>query len=149
MGEGTPPQYKFGEQSMEKLIDLFKAAPLRKEFKTKEFSFILRTLTSEELTSVLKRADLLSTSEDTKIFIAKQLTLAYSLESINGVEVLAIPEIAQMRAKEKDLDKVDLMMRVLGEFDAETISDLYACYNTVVVENNKKRESLKKDLVAQ
>ena len=136
---------------MEKLINLFQAGTVVKEFKTKNLSFKMKTLTADELLDVLRHSDLQSTSPETKIFTAKKWTLAYALESVNGIEIMAIPEIAQLRAsnKEKEFTKEELLLKILGSFDAELIEDLYQCYDRMVVENNKKREELKKDLVAQ
>ena len=136
---------------MEKLIDLFQAGTNTKEFKSKNLSFKMRTLTADELLDVFRRADLQSTSPETKIYLAKQITIAYALESINGVEILAIPEIAKLKADLKDekLTKTDLLLKIIGSFDADTIEDLYKCYNILIAENEKKREELKKDLVAQ
>lgn len=136
---------------MESLIDLFQAKSAVKEFKTTNLSFKLRTLTTDELIDVLRRADLVSTSDTTKIFVAKKLTVAYSLEAVNGVEVMALPEIARLRAdeKNKDLSKVDLLLQVIGNFDADAIEELYNCYNTLLVENDKKRAELKKASVVR
>lgn len=136
---------------MEKLIELFQAGTAVKEFKVQGLAFKMRTLTTDELIEVLKRADYQSTTPETKFFLAKKMTIAYSLESINGVEVLAIPEIVKLKAdlKDENLTKADLLMKVIGSFDAEIIDILYACYNLVVEENNKKREELKKVSVAQ
>lgn len=136
---------------MENLIDLFQAKTTTKEFKTPNFSFKLRTLTADELTEVLRRADILSTSNETRVFVAKKLTLAYALESVNGVDVLALPEIAKLRANPefKDSSKVELLLPLLGAFDADIIEDLYQCYNNALDENTKQRAELKKALVAR
>ena len=136
---------------MDKLIDLFQAGTVTKEFKTSKLRFTLRTLTADEIIDVLRRADILSTSEETKVFIAKKLTVAYSLEAVNGVEVLALPEIVRLREKdkEKQTSKVDMLLAVLGDFEADVINDLFYCYNSLVTESNKKREELKKVSVAQ
>jgi hypothetical protein len=153
MGEDFLPLILSYRESidMEKLIDLFQAGTTVKEFKTKNLSFKMKTLSTDELLEVLRHADLQSTSQETKIFTAKKLTIAYALESVNGVEILAIPEIAKLRADSKDqnLTKQELLLKVIGSFDAEIIEDLYRCYDSIVQENNKKREELKKDLVAQ
>lgn len=138
---------------MEKLIDLFKAKTVYKEFKTPALSFKLRTLTTDELADVLRRADFAAVSPEAKLFVAKKVTLAYSLESINNVEILAIPEVVALRdkyqAKNENKTKVDLLSEIIGEFDAEVVDDLYKCYNIAVEESNKSREQLKKVLVAQ
>lgn len=136
---------------MESLIDLFQAKTTTKEFKSSTISFKLRTLTTDELIDVLRRADLLSTSEPTKVFIAKKITLAYALEAVNGVEILAVPEVNKLRENTKDapISKVDAVLTILGSFDADVIDSLYACYNSLVLENEKKREELKKGLVAR
>ena len=137
---------------MENLIDLFQAKTLTREFKTNTFTFKLRTLTADELTYVLRRADILATSEDTRVYIAKKITIAYALESVNGVDVLALPEINNLKASSEELksaSKVDLMMRVLGTFDADTITDLYNCYNKMIEENEASRQSLKKASVVR
>lgn len=136
---------------MERLVDLFQAGTTVKEFKTKNLSFKMRTLTTDELLDVLRHSDLQSTSTETKIFTAKKMTIAYALESVNGVEILAIPEIAKLRSesKDKDITKQELLLKIIGSFDAELIEDLYNCYDSIVKESNKKREELKKDLVAQ
>ena len=136
---------------MEKLIDLFQAGTNIKEFKVSGLSFKMRTLTTDELIDVLKHADYQSSTPETKFFLAKKMTIAYSLESINGVEVLAIPEVVKLKSDLKDAQatKADLLMKIIGSFDAEIIDVLYDCYNRVVEENNKKREELKKVSVAQ
>lgn len=136
---------------MESLIDLFQAKTTTKEFKSSTISFKLRTLTTDELIDVLRRADLLATSEPTKVFIAKKITLAYALEAVNGVEILAVPEVNKLRENTKDapISKVDAVLTILGSFDADVIDSLYACYNSLVLENEKKREELKKGLVAR
>ena len=136
---------------MEKLIDLFQAGTNVKEFKVNGLSFKMRTITADELIDVLKHADYQSSTPETKFFLAKKMTIAYSLEAINGVEILAIPEVVKLKSDLKDekLTKADLLMKILGSFDAEVIDTLYDCYNVVVTENNKKREELKKVSVAQ
>ena len=136
---------------MEKLIDLFQAGTNYKEFKAGTLSFKLRTLTTDELLDVLRHADYQTSTPETKFFFAKKMTIAYSLEAVNGVEIMAIPEIVKLKEelKDKDATKVDLLMKVLGAFDADIIEDMYNCYNQLADESNKKREELKKALVAK
>lgn len=137
---------------MENLIDLFQAKTVVKEFKTNTLTFKLRTLTTDELTDVLRRSDILSTSEDTRVYIAKKVTIAYALESVNGVDVMALSEISRLRSSSEEMksaSKVDLLLKVLGTFDADVITDLYSCYNKMIEENEVERQSLKKASVVR
>ena len=132
---------------MDSLIELFSGHTTKRTFKTSKASITLRTLTTDEVADVLRRVDLLAVTDVTKAVMSRKLTLAYSIEAINGVEVLAIPEIQELKkSKGNDaLTKVDLLSEVLGKFDDISLRNLFACYEELAVEHEGKVEELKKD----
>ena len=130
---------------MNALIELFSGHTTSKKFSNKNCTFKLRTLTTDELADVLRRTDLVALSDLTKLVVTRKLTLAYALESVNDVDVLALPEIQELRkSKGNDVSKVDLLAEVLGKFDDLTIRTLYSFYEELQEEHEKGLESLKK-----
>ncbi len=132
---------------MNSLIEIFSGQTTSRTFRGKNFTFKLRTLTTDEMAEVLRRTDLIALSEITKAVMVRKLTLAYALESVNDVDVMAIPEIQDLRKSKKDenISKVDLLIEVLGHFDDMTIRTLYGCYEQLQAENEKETLELKKD----
>ena len=84
-------------------------------------------------------------SDLTKLVITRKYTLAYSLESINGVDVLALPEIQDLRkTKGESASKADLLSEILGKFDDLVIRRLYSFYEQLQDAHEKEIEELKK-----
>lgn len=131
---------------MESLVELFQAKQVEKEFKTSKFSFKLRVLSSDELTDVFRRADTIAMSIETKALVIKRYTLAYSLQSINGVDVATFPEVIEIRNKDLKniLSKEDALAQILGKFDDSVLDTLYSCYSSLRDEVAAAREELKK-----
>jgi len=136
---------------MDALIELFAGHTTKKTFKTSKVTLTLRTLTTDEVADVFRRVDLLAVTDVTKAVLSRKLTLAYSIEAINGVDVMAIPEVADLRSKpgNESMSKVDLLAEILGKFDDIVIRNLYTCYDMLVTEHEKSIEALKKDSKAQ
>lgn len=132
---------------MNSLIELFSGQTTSRVFKGKNFSFKLRTLTTDEMTDVLRRTDLVALSDITKTVMIRKLTLAYALEAVNNVDIMAIPEISELRKSKQDqnISKADLLIEVLGKFDDSTIRTLYSCYEQLLDEHDKEALELKKD----
>ena len=131
---------------MESLVELFQAKQVEKEFKTSKFSFKLRVLSSDELTDVFRRADTIAMSIETKALVIKRYTLAYSLQSINDVDVATFPEVIEIRNKDLKniLTKEDALAQILGKFDDSVLDTLYSCYSSLRDEVAAAREELKK-----
>ena len=132
---------------MDALIDLFSAKPIKKTFKSKNFSFVLRTLTTDELADILRRVDMLAISDITKSVLTRKITLAYSLESINGVDIMAIPEVEEIRQKDDNgtIRKEDILLQIFSKFDDVVIRNIYNCYEQLAEEREKELEELKKE----
>ena len=65
---------------------------------------------------------------------------------------MALSEISRLRSSSEEMksaSKVDLLLKVLGTFDADVITDLYSCYNKMIEENEVARQSLKKASVVR
>jgi hypothetical protein len=131
---------------MESIAELFEAVPVRKEFKNSKLVFKLRTLTADEITDSYKRADLLAITQETRMLIVRRYLIAYSLESINGIDVIAIPEVQKLMktADNKPVAKEDAVAQILGTFDDSVLESLYRCYSILVEETHNNREELKK-----
>lgn len=130
---------------MNSLIDLFAGKTTSKEFTLSNIKFVLRTLTTDELADVFRRTELVAVSDLTKLVITRKYTLAYSLESINGVDVLALPEIQDLRkTKGESASKADLLSEILGKFDDLVIRRLYSFYEQLQDAHEKEIEELKK-----
>lgn len=136
---------------MDSLIELFSGKTTKKTFKGKTLSFTLRTLTTDEVADIFRRVELIAVSDVTKSIITRKYTVAYALEEINGVDVLSIPEIQELKKSKgsESLSKVDLLAELLGKFDDIIIQNLYNCYNQLAVEHEKELDSLKKEWTAQ
>lgn len=136
---------------MDALIELFAGHTTKITFKTSKVTITMRTLTTDEIADVLRRVDLLAVTDVTKAIISRKLTLAYSIEAINGVDVLSIPEVQDLKKSKGDesLTKVDLLSEILGKFDDVAIRNLYDCYDELSTEHEKSVEALKKDSKAQ
>ena len=132
---------------MNSLIEMFSGKTTSRTYKTSTFSFVLRTLTTDELADVLRRTDIVALSDLTKMVMTRKLTLAYALESINGVDILALPEIQELKKIKNDqsLTKVDLLSELLGKFDELTIRKLYSLYEELSADHEKEIIELKKD----
>ena len=131
---------------MDSLIDLFSGHTTKKTFKTSKVSITLRTLTADEIADVFKRVDLQAISDVTKAIVARKYTVAYALEKINGIDVLAIPEIQKIiNNEETRVSKVDAVAEILGKLDDSVLRSMYTAYEQLAEEQDKSVEELKKD----
>jgi len=131
---------------MDSLVELFAGHTTKKTFKTSKVSIVLRTLTSDELADVFRRVDLQAISDVTRVLIARKYTLAYSLEQVNGVDVLALPEVQKIiKNSDTKIAKVDALAELFGSFDDSVLRTLYSAYETLTEEHDKSIEELKKD----
>lgn len=130
---------------MNSLIDIFGGKTTSKEFKMRNVTFVLRTLTTDELADVLRRLDMVALSDVTKMVMTRKLTLAYALESVNGVDALALPEVKELQSKNEKATKADLLIEIFGKFDDLAIRNLYSFYEQLQDEHDKDIAELKKD----
>lgn len=131
---------------MESIISLFKAEPFKKEFTIGGVRFELRMLTRNEYDDVMSRTKMASDDVLSREAILKRPVLGYSLQSINGVNIKDVKEIKEKIDKSNGFLPINLAVEdVLGGFDAFFIDTLYNFHLKLIEEDEKNKESLKKD----
>ena len=71
--------------------------------------------------------------------------MGYSLQDINGVKLSDIKEVKDIIDETKGALPVNLAVeRALGKFDASFIDTLFGFYNTLVEDDTKNKEEIKK-----
>jgi hypothetical protein len=130
---------------MDSLLSLFKAEPFKKEYEINGVKVTLRMLSRKEYDDIMSRASISADDLVSKEALLRRPILGYSLQDINGVSVKDIPEVKAVLDKNPNLPLNLAVEQVLGDFDAFLIDGLYALYNTLIEDDEKNREELKKD----
>lgn len=130
---------------MESLIALFKAEPFKKTYDIGGVKVTLRMLTREQYDDVMSRANISTEDLISKEALIRRPILGYSLQDINGVKLSDIKEVKDIIDETKGALPVNLAVeRALGKFDASFIDTLFGFYNTLVEDDTKNKEELKK-----
>lgn len=130
---------------MDSLLSLFKAEPFKKEYEINGVKVTLRMLSRKEYDDVMSRAKISADDILSKELLIRRPILGYSLQEINGVNVRDIKEVKDVLEKTPSLPLNLAVEQVLGTFDAFLIDGLYDLYNTLMDDDEKNREELKKD----
>ena len=130
---------------MDSLVSLFKAEPFKKEYEINGVKVTLRMLSRKEYDDVMSRAKISADDILSKELLIRRPILGYSLQEINGVNVRDIKEVKDVLEKTPSLPLNLAVEQVLGTFDAFLIDGLYDLYNTLMDDDEKNREELKKD----
>lgn len=130
---------------MDSLVKLFKAEPFKKEYELNGVKVTLRMLNRKEYDDIMSRASISADDLVSKEALIRRPILGYSLQEINGVNIKDIDEVKNILAKNPTLPLNLAVEQVLGDFDAFLIDGLYALYNTLLDDDEKNREELKKD----
>lgn len=130
---------------MDSLLSLFKAEPFKKEYEINGVKVTLRMLSRKEYDDVMSRAKISADDILSKELLIRRPILGYSLQEINGVNVRDIKEVKAVLEKTPSLPLNLAVEQVLGTFDAFLIDGLYDLYNTLMDDDEKNREELKKD----
>ena len=130
---------------MDSLLSLFKAEPFKKEYEINGVKVTLRMLSRKEYDDVMSRDKISADDILSKELLIRRPILGYSLQEINGVNVRDIKEVKAVLEKTPSLPLNLAVEQVLGTFDAFLIDGLYDLYNTLMDDDEKNREELKKD----
>ena len=131
---------------MESLIDLFKAEPFSKTYTIQGVSVKLKMLNREQYDDVMSKANMGTDDIISKEALIRRPILGYAIQSINDVNIKDIKEVKNIIDESKGVIPLNLAIETaLGEFDANFVDVLYSYYNTLLEDNAKHRESLKKD----
>lgn len=130
---------------MDSLVKLFKAEPFKKEYEINGVKVTLRMLSRKEYDDIMSRASISADDLVSKEALIRRPILGYALQAINGVNIQDIQEVKDVLAKTPNLPLNLAVEQVLGDFDAFLIDGLYNLYNTLLEDDEKNREELKKD----
>lgn len=130
---------------MDSLVKLFKAEPFKKEYEINGVKVTLRMLSRKEYDDIMSRASISADDLVSKEALIRRPILGYALQAINGVNIQDIQEVKDVLTKTPNLPLNLAVEQVLGDFDAFLIDGLYNLYNTLLEDDEKNREELKKD----
>lgn len=130
---------------MDSLLKLFKAEPFTKEYEINGVKVTLRMLSRKEYDDIMSRASISADDLVSKEALIRRPILGYALQEINGSNVKDIQEVKDVLAKNPNMPLNLAVEQVLGDFDAFLIDGLYALYNTLIEDDEKNKEALKKD----
>ena len=123
---------------MRRLIDLLCGVRFETEFDLGSVKVSCQSLWKEEEVEILRRVqglDYLGQLEALKV-----PTLARTLVKIDGVPLVAFPEIQDILKQNKNFQPVDAVEKYLGTFDGGVIDSLYLLYLKLKEERDKERE---------
>ena len=119
------------------LNELIFLGKVKNEVKIDKFSFVIKTLTEEETREILER--LMRIPEEKRLICVKSMTLAKSVESING---LSFDDIARERVKDsgKKVDDASVEItknEIILLLQSTVANKLFDSYNDLLEESRK------------